>query len=426
MGVHFSPAKLSSFQAASTSVIIALIAFPVADLASGSTPNARGRISTSALPPQEVQTFASEVETIGFEDFPNDFLGAVLTPEGVTDVYAIESTDGPLLTAINKLNVNGDLVDVINSQTSYDQLNTVNQQIGAADSQLKGEGVNLSQSWPDPTTGTVQVSVLQPTSLDLSEISAEPSVGNNSVTTASYLAAVSTLLLAEFGPHVSVQTDYGQTYTALDRFNDSPPFSGGDQIKSSTATCTDAFSMTGNASGKPFMLTAGHCGSGTWKTTTSTVGNTSSIYFGGGTLNDFQTIYAPSGLLAQVFSGTGIGYHTVTGQVIPAVGTQITVDGSVTGEVPGTLVTASNVEIYNIYDPVNGSYYDLYPAVESTSTVTTCNPGDSGAPEYQRISGSVAVNAVAVMVAAGGVLGTICIGELMYHIESVANLSLDT
>lgn len=183
--------------------------------------------------------------------------------------------------------------------------------------------------------------------------------------------------------------------------------------------------MRGNASGNTFMLTAGHCGSGTWSTQAQQMGNTSTAYFENGSENDFQTIYVPSGAIADVW-GNGGALYPASGQLLPAVGVQITFDGSITGEVTNNNVSAVNATDYNVYDSLNNTYYNAYPVVQAYNPYghTVCQPGDSGGPVFQRTSGSN-VNAVGTIVAAYG-NGSSCSAEQIGTEESVSNTSLLT
>ena len=51
------------------------------------------------------QLFASQVETLGANSYPDSFTGAVYTPAGVTDIYANPTTDSALVAAVAALNM---------------------------------------------------------------------------------------------------------------------------------------------------------------------------------------------------------------------------------------------------------------------------------------------------------------------------------
>ncbi|HEV8063390.1 MAG TPA: hypothetical protein VGP46_01105, partial [Acidimicrobiales bacterium] len=65
-----------------------------------------------------------------------------------------------------------------------------------------------------------------------------------------------------------VETLVDRTSTLDDnRFNDSAPFNGGDQIVTPSGgetTCTSGFGLQDTSTGTNYLLTAGHCGSATW------------------------------------------------------------------------------------------------------------------------------------------------------------------
>lgn len=385
---------------------------------------------SAAAPSSEIQLFASRVETLGANSYPNSFAGAVLTPAGITDVYVRPSSDSPLINAIKAINTSGYPVDVVDTSRSYAQLNALNARLGAAYEQLKQSGIELAQSWPDPPSGSVRVSIVAPNTFDLSALASRLAVtGKTSspVTASNYLNAASTFLTSEFGPGITVQSTYGQTGVSAGRTNDIAPFYDGDQITGGQygALCTAAYAMTSNATGQTFMLTAGHCGSGTWSTQAQQMGNTYSSYFEDGSENDFQTIDVPGGAIAEVW-GNGGTLYPVSGQLLPAVGTQITFDGSVTGEVTNNNVTATNAIDYSVYDSLNNTYYNAYPMVQAYNPngYTICQPGDSGGPVFQRTSGSN-VNAVGTIVAYDAGTGE-CSAEQIGTEESVSNTSLLT
>jgi cytoskeletal protein RodZ len=70
-----------------------------------STSSTTSTASTTATSSSEAtQYFASEVETIGEEQYPSTFTGAVLTSDGTVDVYANPATDEALVPAVDALN----------------------------------------------------------------------------------------------------------------------------------------------------------------------------------------------------------------------------------------------------------------------------------------------------------------------------------
>src|SRR5579875_3219501 len=80
---------------------------------------ASGATGASAAPSAGVQLFASKVETLGAKRYASSFAGAVLTPGGVTDVYAVPGADGGLSKAIDAINPSRYPVKVLAASRSY-------------------------------------------------------------------------------------------------------------------------------------------------------------------------------------------------------------------------------------------------------------------------------------------------------------------
>jgi hypothetical protein len=385
-------------------------------------------VRTSATTPSiAVQLFADQAETLGANKYPDSFAGATLTPTGVTDVYALLASDARLVSAINAINQAGYPVDIIGVSRSYNQLNALNARLAAADAHLMKMGIKLSQSWPDPASASVMVTVTAPSMADFSALA---SVIDSPVAASTYPRAVSDVLKSEFGSSVTLYSQDGGTWVAAGRNNDVAPFDDGDQIYGGGATCTGGFNMIGNRSGHVFMITAGHCPSTTWSTQAQQVGTTSTNYLANcGTDHDYQTIYVPKGGIDDVW-GAGGALYTVVGQLLPAPGTLIAFDGSVTNEVRDNTVNAINETVYNIYDSIHQCFYNAHPVVQATNPNGTwiCRPGDSGGPVIQHTPSSFAnVDAVGTIVAyfsTGGAGGSTCVAAQIGDIESVTNTTL--
>jgi len=407
-----------------TSVITLAVATAAA--ATANTPAATAH-ADAATPSPAIQLFASKVETLGASHYGSSFAGARLTPAGLTDVYAVKASDGPLVAAISALNKHGYPVNIVAVSRSYDQLNALNAALGRAYAHLEKDGIRLAESWPDPATGSVVTAILKPAKADLSALATAEAYPTNS---SNYRTRALNLLRQEFGAGVTMQSQYVTRWRAGGRNNDTAPFYDGDQISRSGTICTGGFNMVGNASGHDFMYTAGHCGSGTWVTGAQTVGSTSTNYLSATSGNDFQSIYLAGGGLGVVWTN-GANLAPVTGQLLPAVGAEITFNGSVTGEVRGNVVNAVGITVYGIYNSVGGYYYDATNQIEATnpSGIYCVRPGDSGGPVYQHTSGSN-VNAVGVITgyyyAGGSAGGSTCIATEIGHLESVTNTSLIT
>lgn len=375
------------------SVILSSASLPA--VANSMASHAMASYVAQVTPSVDIQLFASEVETLGAYHFADSFAGAVLTPAGVTEVYALPGSDGSLIRAIGAINPAGYPVEVLAARRSYNQLNALSARLIAVANGLKARGVTLTRSDPDPSTGSILVSLAAPTTSAIAALSAVPAVQERigaSMTAFNYIAGVSALLSRELGPGFTVESQYTGTAIAADRFTDGAPFYGGDSIigLNHRIACTGGFFVKGNRSGHSFLLTAGHCSTDDWDMANGTgIGPTSKNYWVPGSTNDFQTIYVPGGGLPYVW-GNGTAIHRVAAWLLPAIGVQITFDGAKTGEVPHSRVTAVNATDFNIFDSNSGRTYDVYPVVQAAPPpgTVTCQRSDSGGPVYLRTSGS--------------------------------------
>lgn len=379
--------------------------------------------------PIGLQMFASEVETLGAQTFPSLFAGARLMPTGVVYIYVHGGPVAPFTHAIQLMNNNDYATHIVLVPRTYAELNAMSVRLIANSITLSHSGVQLTQSWPNPANGILEVEVSRPTANDISELRSNNVGGfalGSPVAATTWLQDATALVSYLLGSTSSVQLHWGVPSSAMGRINDTSPFDGGDQIHDTAGTvCTGGFAMTGNASGNTFMLAAGHCGSGTWYTQAAKMGSTSTSYFENGSQNDFQTIYVPAGALPYVWGNSGLTYP-VTGQLLPAPGTQVTFDGSVTGMVTNNTVLEVDGTDFEIYDSVNGTYYSAFPVIQASNPNgnTICQPGDSGGPVFQRTSGSN-VNAVGTIVAYDINNGE-CSAEQIGAEEAASNTSLLT
>ncbi|MFI5035587.1 MAG: hypothetical protein ACHQFZ_05225 [Acidimicrobiales bacterium] len=384
----------------------------------------------------DAQVFASQVQTVGQQQYASSFAGAEYLPTGNVTIFV--SNIDPLFQQEVAI------LDTGNYQFSFVvvPLNVTQLQAKAVDvakgfQRFQNFGLHPVEFNPDPATGQIDVWLSSPTSNDLSQLGSALATasGNGSaipeLTQETYLVAANQLIGGVFGGAVKLQSTFGKEMVkASSRSNDSQPWTGGDGIRG-PYNCTSGFAVKGNASGNTFILTAGHCTAGAWYTGTSNgfIGSTSTggIHYLDGTGHDYQTILTGGGALGRVWYAN-TSYHPIRNYLIPAVGTQVTFDGSVTGEVPYNNVTANNA-VVDIYE--NGVYlgFLLYQVKATTTTTPICQVGDSGGPIYQRIAGTSSVYAVAVMdtclVDPNGVLtGTAGSGERIDEVMSASNSSL--
>jgi hypothetical protein len=415
------------------SAMLSLASTPA--VASSGAHHAVATSGAPVTPSVDIQLFASKVETLGAEQYADSFAGAVLTPNGVTEVHVLPASDGGLISAIQAMNPSGYPVKVLAASRSYNQLNALSVKLIAAASSLGAHGVTLARSAPDPSTGSIQVTLEAPASSAVAALSAVPAAQKavgGAVTSANYNAAASALLSSDLGPGFTVESQYSRTaIPATDRFSDFAPFFGGDSIVGTfdKIACTGGFFVTGNLSGHSFLLTAGHCSTDFWDVINGTpIGQTSTNYWVPGSTNDFQTIYAKDGGLPYVWAN-GTAIHRVIGELLPAKGVEMTFDGARTGEVPHSTVTAVNATDFNVVDSNTGRKYNIYPVVQAKPPpgTVTCQLRDSGGPAYQRTSTNPVFAIGTIAAFFGGVGITIlCSAEQIGAEEAASNTFLMT
>lgn len=417
--------------AAAASVGVVAVALIAPGATAASTATAPPGTTRSGSPSAAVDLFASQVETLGVEQYPTTFAGATLEPTGVTDVYAVAASDAGLVSAVKALDTQGYPVKVIAVNRSYSQLMAISDKLLRAYSHLQAEGINLTQFGPDPSSGTVAVTLREPTA---SGMSALASAQGAPVASSNYRNEASALLQREAGTGITLQSQYAAgSWVAAARDSDTPAYYDGDQIYHVGAgvTCTSGFNMVGSA-GNDYMITAGHCGSGTWKTHAATVGNTTHNYLTATSGNDFQTTYlGPSGGLGVTWTN-GANLAPVSGALFPAVGTAITFNGSVTGEVRGNTVFSTNFTECDIWNSIGRYFYcatNQVLAENPNESAIVCQGGDSGGPVYQHTTGSD-VKAVGDITAyyspSGQAYGSECIATQIDHVAYITNTALVT
>jgi hypothetical protein len=99
------------------------------------------------------QNFADNVETLGVTKFPDTFAGATLTSAGAVRVYATNTGDGALTSAIAKLDSGKYPVHYLAARFSYNKLEALNSALASAQSRLAKDGVELAISASDATPG---------------------------------------------------------------------------------------------------------------------------------------------------------------------------------------------------------------------------------------------------------------------------------
>lgn len=151
-----------------------------------STPSASAGMPSAAT--LALSVFASQIQTLGVEQYPNSFAGAKLTAVGNTIVYISDPSNSAMISAINALNKSNYPVEFVDVPRSYNQLDALNQTIADSTGQLESEGINLTEQFPDPASGTITLNYQTPNAASFSKLA---SANGHSVTTATYAANTS-------------------------------------------------------------------------------------------------------------------------------------------------------------------------------------------------------------------------------------------
>lgn len=171
--------------------------------------------SSVAKPPSapaetsEVNHFAGSVETLGEQQFPDTFAGAVLSPDGVVTVYA-KAHDRGLKAAVAAINPKADPVNFVASKFSLNELDALTGELARHADRLQGNGVSLSEWSPDAPFDAVYVTLLRPSNKDLRRLSRSGLVpASLTVTRANYVAAASAAISTVVGPDYKVRPAFG-------------------------------------------------------------------------------------------------------------------------------------------------------------------------------------------------------------------------
>jgi hypothetical protein len=353
----------------SIAVVAAVLAIagPLLAFTPASARATRPATSTESL---SINNLADQIETTGVEHYASTFAGAVLSSPTTVTVYAT-SGDAALLTRLRQL-VQGRAHLVVRTVPhSYQQLNSLETRISRAMPSLRKQGVSIAILAPDPATGTVQITLATPTKK------------YTRTAMAAMIGGARTMLTTQYGDswvRVADATSVIPT-TSSERDDDGSPWTGGDGIylNGLGEYCTLGFTTVGNNSGNDYLLTAGHCGTGTVSSSGVTIGNVSTQYMSNFFGWDYDTIRANGEPRVWWGDDYTSDYYTIIGSELPAVDSDMTVDGD---ENPpqhrGNEVIANDIEI-TVSSPTYGDY-DVGPVVEAATGA--CVGGDSGGPAY--------------------------------------------
>lgn len=405
------------------------VLLPLVGTAAYATATSRASVSsTTPIETSQLNQFADQVQTLGQTSYPDSFAGAELTSSGQVLVYAVPSSDASLLAAIKSMNSDDFTVTVVPVGESWSELSGYTENLVNMADTLAADGLHIYMVVPNPATSAVDITLSQPTPGDLNALAAASGL---SVTSDNFLSLADSFMTSTLGYTVVAHAMSGAaSWTAASgRYSDTSPFSGGDEIFGGTygAQCTSGFATFGST-GDFYMLGAGHCGGGTWYTDASgstNLGDVTKAYWNNGEDDHFSTIYVSTQQVKPQVWYSNTAKHNITGWEIPAKGSLITVDGSITGEVPGNTVKYTNSYVYtcNSLDGVC-AYVGPSIVVQNPSGKLICQSGGSGGPMYVRLSTDSDAYAISTISAFWGTSQSICAGQQIGTELSHANLTL--
>ena len=370
-----------------------------------------------------INTVSGMINTEALSTYPDSYGGIQVHDTYDLTVFVTgnhAALEASVLSMVNsQINVN--FVDVTHS---FSELVTLEHTIMVTDGpSLAAQGVTIGEIDPDATTNSLVITLLT-----------QPSADSN------YVGVARAIIGADYPSAPVVVSDSTMAApTPTYRYTDVAPFWGGDQVESNAypGNCTTGFGVYDNAVRAGGILTAGHCwpagahvyiycltGSGC-----SGFGN----YIGpvgprwyppAGGDYDFEVITGSSS--ADVWTGTSAkqGSAVVSAVVSPAVGTFMSTDGSVTGEVRDLRVSALDACLNVTYPTSPPSTYPVCGLGAATGSSPPCHTGDSGGPAYVHTSSNNSpVSAAGTIVATSG---DSCYFQLASVEESLGSLTIDT
>jgi hypothetical protein len=334
--------------------------------------------AATAQPSNAEMAFANDVNELGDQTYPKVYAGDELMANGQTNIYIATGNSSALVSAIQSLSSSTNApYTLVSAPRSYSALNALSSAVARHLSKLRAAGLQLSSWAGNPVTGKIDVSLAT----------------LNSRTTR---AQANRTVAAIVSPAIDITaTNAGPVTLLADRYHDTQPYFGGDNIQRTannvTFGCTTGFEVFVGTT--PVMLSAGHCGSGTWDngTTSNEIGVTGQLHFKDGSKRDVQTIKNET-YFQDVWSGAfgdpavGVTVHGgFTGYV--SVGQLITDDGSVTKEVRDVKVVASGDNVCVTSEGATICHL-IKTNLNNQSGKQACQSGDSGGPVYQYAFGN--------------------------------------
>ena len=364
---------------------------------------------------QNTNSFAAKVNTLGRLRFPASFVGTSMSAGGVLVIHTTGSTDGELRAAVARLGhrfkKSYSFVRVIHG---WSQLEKLTARIAADTKWQRDHKIQLAQWGPDSANGRVIITLQRYTSLAAREIVSRYGAG---------WVTVSTNSMSRLPQRFS------------DRFNDTMPWYGGDNLyfgsEQPRISCSSGFAYSGNNTGNTYVFTAGHCATSGTKVYTHlgdkySYGTIGQRIFVDGGLDIASMAEYPAGASPIVWTGptpTGGEYHSdVDGIVFPGDGeNDIVFDGAKSGQVKGVTQDWSD-RCVKFGDGITTCHLDK----AHKYAINVCQGGDSGGPVYTFTDSSKTDVAAAGIIVGGTGSNDVCYYQAIFNAEQGVNGSVLT
>jgi len=181
------------------------------------------------------------------------------------------------------------------------------------------------------------------------------------------------------GDDVRLEVSAGPDPMAATRQADTPPYWGGALIQNASSECTSGFGVTGNNGVATYILTAAHCGGGTFTTGAGvTMGSSIETTW----THDAQLILTNAGAGGYVYDGASIAggnqfAKPVAGASANHVGDFVCTSGAFSGAVCNIKIVALNDSF-----TLDGHAMSGMVRAEQQSHVDAAGNGDSGGPAF--------------------------------------------
>jgi hypothetical protein len=344
----------------------------------GSSPDPFGKPNSSSAPVQTQGelSVATLAQTLGEQQYADAFAGAELLADGRVLIHTIPGRDAAFRAALQRVlsavsqSPGGPSYAYVPAANSWSELDALTQQIAADATNWQARGINLAEFGPDPASNRVLIQLTQYTPLAAQQLT--DNYGSS-------LIAISTT------------SDQATLLPATDRYTDISPYYAGDAVWGSgqpIPNCTDNFAVS-DSSGHFYQLIAGHCTDfvGQYYYTNipnpAQLGTVAQIHLRDSTQYDAALIGGVNSV-GRVWTTGTTSISVAASAKSPAVGDKVTVNGQRSGEVRDTTVQAVDKCIQVNYPPVTWVCH-MDKTIKSGFVIT--QPGDSGGPVYQYVSG---------------------------------------